>query len=147
MSLCMRGGRAWQLLQRLHAWMAWLMKAPAALVQLAMLMVVLRSVLSYVVGFALNDIGYAPVIFGEGYWSSTAVFLENQVLGLGSFFTPLVLAAALVGIAALLVLGPSLLEELAPDVNIDTSGVRSGAAQWSARLGRWLEGASSEWIA
>src|SRR2546428_5814246 len=33
-SLNVGGGRAWRLLQRMHAWLAWLMKGPAALVQL-----------------------------------------------------------------------------------------------------------------
>src|SRR5262245_31297634 len=39
-SLEVDGGPAWRLLQRLHAWLAWLMKGPAALVQLAMLLLV-----------------------------------------------------------------------------------------------------------
>ncbi len=39
-SLGAKGGTAWRLLQRLHAWMAWLMKAPSALLQLAMLLMV-----------------------------------------------------------------------------------------------------------
>jgi hypothetical protein len=34
------GGGGWRLLQRLHAWLAWLMKGPTALLQLAMLLVV-----------------------------------------------------------------------------------------------------------
>jgi hypothetical protein len=40
-SLSVGGGRAWRLLQRLHAWLAWLMKGPAALGQLAMLLLLL----------------------------------------------------------------------------------------------------------
>src|SRR5438128_1917783 len=40
-SLNVGGGAAWRLLQRMHAWLAWLMKGPAALVQLSMLMLVL----------------------------------------------------------------------------------------------------------
>src|SRR5438105_6847149 len=40
-SLEVGGGAAWRLLQRMHAWLAWLMKGPAALVQLSMLMLVL----------------------------------------------------------------------------------------------------------
>src|SRR4029453_3249020 len=39
-SLSVRGGTAWRLLQRLHAWLAWLMKGPAALVQLSMLLLI-----------------------------------------------------------------------------------------------------------
>jgi hypothetical protein len=39
-SLSANGGAGWRLLQRLHAWMAWLMKGPAALLQLAMLLMV-----------------------------------------------------------------------------------------------------------
>ena len=42
------GGRAWRLLQRLHAWLAWLMKAPAALVQLTMLLMVLFGATAFV---------------------------------------------------------------------------------------------------
>jgi hypothetical protein len=40
-SLSVGGGAAWRLLQRLHAWLAWWMKGPAALVQLSMLLLVL----------------------------------------------------------------------------------------------------------
>src|SRR2546428_6746358 len=40
-SLNVGGGRAWRLLQRMHAWLAWLMKGPAALVQVSMLLLVL----------------------------------------------------------------------------------------------------------
>jgi hypothetical protein len=39
-SLSRNGGTAWRLLQRLHAWMAWLLKGPTALLQLAMLLMV-----------------------------------------------------------------------------------------------------------
>src|SRR5262249_58714992 len=39
-SLSIGGGPAWRLLQRMHAWLAWLMKGPAALVQLSMLLLV-----------------------------------------------------------------------------------------------------------
>ncbi len=34
------GGAGWRVLQRLHAWLAWLMRAPLALVQLSMLLMV-----------------------------------------------------------------------------------------------------------
>jgi hypothetical protein len=40
-SLSVRGGIRWHLLQRMHAWMAWLMKVPMALLQLCMLILVL----------------------------------------------------------------------------------------------------------
>ena len=40
-SLSVGSGAAWRLLQRLHAWLAWWMKGPAALVQLSMLLLVL----------------------------------------------------------------------------------------------------------
>jgi hypothetical protein len=40
-SLSVGDDAAWRLLQRLHAWLAWLMKGPAALVQLSMLLLVL----------------------------------------------------------------------------------------------------------
>jgi hypothetical protein len=39
-ALTVKGGAAWRGLQRLHAWMAWLLKGPIALLQLAMLLVV-----------------------------------------------------------------------------------------------------------
>src|SRR5262249_47284872 len=40
-SLSVGGGPGWRLLQWMHAWLAWLMKGPAALLQLAMLLLVL----------------------------------------------------------------------------------------------------------
>ena len=40
-SLAVGGGAAWRVLQRMYAWLAWLMKGPAALVQFAMLLLVL----------------------------------------------------------------------------------------------------------
>src|SRR5262249_35933054 len=39
-AISVRGGMGWWLLQRLHAWLAWLMKGPAALVQLSMLLLI-----------------------------------------------------------------------------------------------------------
>src|SRR5881409_3936033 len=39
-SLSVGGGTARRLLQRMHAWLAWLMKGPAALVQLSMLLLI-----------------------------------------------------------------------------------------------------------
>jgi hypothetical protein len=40
-ALSVGGGGAWRLLQRMHAWLAWLMRGPAALVQLSMLLLLL----------------------------------------------------------------------------------------------------------
>jgi hypothetical protein len=103
------------------------------------LSLVLWSVISYVAGKALSDLGYDALIFGgEGYWSSAAFFLDARVQALGGFFTPLVVASGLFAIAGMMVLAPSLLEELAPGRNVDASGVRSGAAAWSNRLGCWM---------
>src|SRR4051812_152276 len=42
------GGGPWRALQRLHAWLAWLMKAPAALVQFSMLLMVLFGAMAFV---------------------------------------------------------------------------------------------------
>jgi hypothetical protein len=39
-SLSIHGGAPWRLLQRFHAWMAWLMKGPTALLQLGLLLTV-----------------------------------------------------------------------------------------------------------
>jgi hypothetical protein len=105
----------------------------------ALLSLVLWSVVGYVAGLALNDLYYEPVVLGSGYRSAT-IFLEDRVQSLGGFFTPLVLAFMLLGAAGLLVLAPSLLEEIAPSKNVDEKGVRRGATVWSERLGTWLGG-------
>ena len=105
----------------------------------AILSLVLWSVVSYVAGLGLNDLYYEPRIFGSGY-RSAAIFLDERVHSLGAFFTPLVFAATLLGAAGLVVLAPSLLEELFPSKNVDAEGVRHGAAVRSERLGGWLEG-------
>jgi hypothetical protein len=47
-SLSVGGGAPWRVLQRMHAWLAWLMTGPAALVQLAMLLLVLFGVMGLV---------------------------------------------------------------------------------------------------
>ena len=47
-SLSIGGGKAWRSLQRLHAYLAWLMKAPAALVQLSMLLMVVFGATAFV---------------------------------------------------------------------------------------------------
>ena len=110
----------------------------------AMLSLVLWSVLSYVAGHALNDLLYQPVVFGSGY-RSAAIFLDDRMHGLGGLFTPLVFAFTLLGAAGMLVLVPSLLEELSPSTNLDARGLRPNAAVWSERLGAWL-GGGMRWL-
>ncbi len=105
----------------------------------AVLSLVLWSVVSFVAGRALADLNYEPVVFGSGY-RSAEIFLEGRVQTLGAFFTPLVAAFALLGAAGLLVLLPSLMEEIWPTTNVDANGVRKGAAEWAKRLGSWLGG-------
>ena len=107
----------------------------------AILSLVLWSVVSYVAGLALNDLYYEPTLFGSGY-RSAAIFLDERVHSLGAFFTPLVFAATLLGAAGLLVLAPSLLEEIFPSKNVDAEGVRRGAELRSERLGAWVSGGS-----
>ena len=105
----------------------------------AVLSLVLWSVISFVAGRALGDLNYQPVVFGTGY-RSAEIFLEGRVQTLGGFFTPLVVAFTLLGAAVLLVLLPSLREELSPTANIDASGATKGAPEWAQRLGGWLGG-------
>src|ERR1041384_8181245 len=80
---------------------------------------------------------YPPPLCGSGE-RAAEIFLEGRVQTLGAFFTPLVLALLLAFAAALLVLLPSLLEEIAPTPNVDARGVRQGAPEWARRLGGWL---------
>ncbi|MFL6566402.1 MAG: hypothetical protein ACJ8G5_15810, partial [Burkholderiales bacterium] len=102
------------------------------------LSLVLWSVVSYVAGRALEKLPYEPILLGSGYRSAD-IFLEERVQTLGAFFTPLVLALLLAFAAALLVLLPSLVEELAPTANLEPGGgVRNGAPEWAQRLGNWL---------
>ena len=103
----------------------------------ALLSLVLWSVVGYVAGLALSDLYYEPAVFGTGY-RSAAIFLEYRVQSFGGFFTPLVLAFTVLAAAGLLVLAPSLLEELVPSANVDARGTKRGAAVWSERLGNWL---------
>ena len=105
----------------------------------AVLSLVLWSVVSYVAGHALNDLLYEPAVFGSGY-RSAAIFLDDRMYSLGGLFTPLVFAFSLLGAAGMLVLVPSLLEELSPGTNVDARGPRPGANVWSERLGAWLGG-------
>jgi hypothetical protein len=106
----------------------------------AVLSLVLWSVVSFVAGHALGDLRYEPVVFGPAAYPSAARFLEIRVQTVGAFFTPLVVAFALLAGAALLVLLPALIEEIRPTANLDAKGVRKGAPEWAARLGNWLVG-------
>jgi hypothetical protein len=105
----------------------------------AVLSLVLWSTLTYVAGAALDDFRFSSLIFDTGYWSA-ANFLDVRIQELGGFFTPLVFAAMLVGVAVVLVMAPSIAQELSPDINADTKGVRPGADLSSSRLGGWLVG-------
>ncbi len=105
----------------------------------AVLSLVLWSVISYVAGHQLQEFLYLPVIFGGGYRSGE-IFLDARIQTLGGFFTPLVLAFAGLASAILLVLVPSLLEEMSPTANVDSRGRRREAVVWSERLGTWLGG-------
>lgn len=105
----------------------------------AVLSLVLWSVVSFVVGRALAQFLYLPIVFGGGYRSADS-FLQDRVQDLGGFFTPLVLGFALLVAAAALVVLPSLMEEIAPTANLDARGVRKGALEWARRLGSWLGG-------
>ena len=105
----------------------------------AVLSLVLWSTVTYVAGVALGDLQFSSLIFDSGYWSA-ARFLDIQIQELGGFFTPLVFAAMLVGVAVVLVMAPSIAQELSPGTNVDTKGVRPGADLSSSRLGDWLVG-------
>jgi hypothetical protein len=106
----------------------------------AVLSLVLWSVISFVAGSAVpKDLLYLPILF-RGTYRSVEIFLEDRVQTLGAFFTPLVLAFGLIVAAILLVLLPSLMEEIRPTTNVDAKGARNGAAEWAQRLGNWLGG-------
>jgi len=105
----------------------------------AVLSLVLWSVISYVAGRQLNDFLYLPILF-RGTYRSGEIFLDDRVKTLGGFFTPLVFAFTALALAALLVLLPSLREEISPTTNLDSRGRRPDAARWSERLGAWLGG-------
>jgi hypothetical protein len=105
----------------------------------AVLSLVLWSVIGYVAGRQLHDFLYLPLIFGGGYRSG-AIFLDHRIETVGGFFTPLVLAFTVLASATLVVLAPSLLEEIRPTQNLDARGPRTEAIAWSERLGRWLTG-------
>lgn len=103
------------------------------------LSLVLWSVIGLIASGALVDLLYEPAVFGTGY-RSAEIFLDERVKSFGAFFTPLVLAFSLLASTALLVLLPSLLEEISPTANVDEKGVRAGAAEWARNRGRWLGG-------
>jgi hypothetical protein len=107
----------------------------------ALLSLVLWSVISYVAGHsdAMNEVLYTPVLLDAGY-RSAAIFVEARIQSLGGFFTPLVFAYTGLAFAAILVLLPSLVEEIKPTTNLDASGLRHGTPDWCRRLGAWLDG-------
>jgi hypothetical protein len=105
----------------------------------AVLSLVLWSMVGYVFGYRLTEFYYLPVIFGSGY-RSAAIFLDDRIRTVGTFFTPMVLAFTVLASAALVLLIPSLLEEVRPSTNVDARGPRRDAMVWSERLGQWLGG-------
>ena len=110
----------------------------------AVLSLVLWSVVSYVAGRALKDLLYQPVVFGRGYRSAD-IFLDDRVQTSAGSSRRWCLHSRLLASAALLVLLPSLLEEISPTTNVDADGRRPEAAVWSERLGGWL-GGGSRWL-
>jgi len=110
----------------------------------AVLSLVLWSMIGYVFGSRLTAFYYRPVIFGSGYRSGD-IFLDDRVRTVGAFFTPMVLAFTVLAAATLVVLIPSLLEEVRPSTNVDARGPRREALVWSERLGEWL-GDGLRWL-
>jgi len=104
----------------------------------AVLSLVLWSVLGYVVGRQLSGFLYLPAIF-RGTYRSGEIFLDDRVQTFGGFFTPLMLVFTVLASITLLVMAPSLLEEISPTVNVDSRGRRREAVAWSERLGGWLD--------
>jgi hypothetical protein len=104
----------------------------------AVLSLVLWSVIAGFAGRQLEDLNYLPVLFSRGY-RSAAIFLTDRIQTVGALFTPLVLAFTALAAAALMVLAPSLVEEIVPTTNIDSRGRRLEAIARSERLGRWLD--------
>jgi hypothetical protein len=70
-ALSTRAGAGWRGLQRLHAWLAWLMKAPTALLQLAMLLMVLFGAAALVVPELQGQL--LAALFGLGTIASAAL--------------------------------------------------------------------------
>jgi hypothetical protein len=110
----------------------------------AVLSLVLWSMIGYVFGRRLTDFYYQPVFFGSGYRSGD-IFLDDRIRTVGAFFTPMVLAFTVLAAATLVVLIPSLVEEVRPSTNVDARGPRREAAIWSERLGAWL-GDGLQWL-
>ena len=110
----------------------------------AVLSLVLWSMVGYVFGRRLTDFNYLPVIFGSGYRSAD-IFIDDRIRTVGTFFTPMVLALSVLAATTLVVLIPSLLEEVRPSTNVDARGPRREAAVWSERLGNWLSG-GLQWL-
>lgn len=103
----------------------------------AALSLVLWSVLITLAGLALGDTpGYDPRLFGAGY-PSAANFLEAQVKSVGTLFTLLMVATALLALVALCALAPGLRDELAPRANRRGERLDAAAPLGSERLGRW----------
>lgn len=103
----------------------------------ALLSLVLWSVVSFVASRAVpKDLFYLPIVF-RGTYRSVEIFLEDRLHILGGFFTPLVLAFTLLVAAVLLVLLPSLMEEISPSGNPAAEEARD---DWAQRLGNWLSG-------
>jgi hypothetical protein len=105
----------------------------------AVLSLVLWSMFGYVVGRQLSGFLYLPAIF-RGTYRSGEIFLDDRVQTFDGFFTPLMLAFTVLGSVTLLILAPSLLEELSPTANVNSRGRRREAIVWSQRLGGWLDG-------
>jgi hypothetical protein len=110
----------------------------------AVLSLVLWSMIGYVFGRRLTDFNYLPVLFGSGYRSGD-IFLDDRIRTVGAFFTPMVLAFTLLAAATVVVLIPSLLEEVRPSTNVDARGPRREATVWTERLGQWL-GDGLRWL-
>src|SRR5581483_5995293 len=108
------------------------------------LSLVLWSMIGYVFGRRLADFHYLPLMFGSGYRSGD-IFIDDRIRTVGAFFTPMVLAFAVLAAATLVVLMPSLLEEVRPSTNVDARGPRPEAVLWTQRLGEWL-GDGLRWL-
>ncbi len=105
----------------------------------AVLSLVLWSMIGYVFGQRLTDFYYLPLIFGSLYRSGD-IFVDDRIRTVGAFFTPMVAALTVLASATLVVMVPSLLEELRPSTNVDARGPRREAVVWAERLGAWLGG-------
>ncbi|MFN0039065.1 MAG: hypothetical protein ACKVP2_06110 [Burkholderiales bacterium] len=104
-ALASGAGAGWRGLQRLHAWMAWLMKAPAALVQLAMLLLVAFGATAFVPKEQQGQL--LAVLFGMGAigFAVLAVFawLHGHALAARSLKTLLLSSVAFVSLMVAIV--------------------------------------------